>query len=218
MHNNFGHKVILRMLLLTGVLVTVGLASPAKEAEEALRKSAAFFREAKAISLNFRVRIHYEVTGEQASHEGDLLVGQGDRFRLRIPGQQHFSDGVNLWQFNETQKQVLLKSLLDLEGAFHPSEILFKYLKCKPLALEREVVNGKNLLHLKLDPKGHITSLTQMSVWLDPANHSPVRMKTVDITGNQSFYEIFRLQRNPPVNENDFTFRIPPGVDELDMR
>lgn len=187
-------------------------------AEEALNKSAAYFNSAKILSLDFQVKVKYQVSGEESRQNGSLLVGQGDKFRLVLPGQKVQSDGVTLWQFNESQKQVLIKSLLDLESAFHPSEVLFKYLKCKPISIEKKDIDGQATYRLLLDPTNYIRSFTAMEVWLKTTDHSPVRLKTVDVSGNISWYEITNLRRDPPVKESDFVFVLPAGVEEIDMR
>lgn len=188
------------------------------EAEAILSKSAVYFREAQSLSFEFKVDVHYEVSDEDVSYAGDLLIGQSDRFRLQTQGQAYYCDGVTLWQYNESQKQVLIKSLLDLESAFHPTEVLFKYLRCKPISMKSDKWKGKPVYVLQLDPKEYIRAFKAMEVWLNPDDYSPVRLLTVDVTGNKSVYEISKLTRNEKVSESDFVFKTPAGVQEFDMR
>jgi outer membrane lipoprotein carrier protein len=212
---NHMNKFLKTLILLTLTAFTSVFSS---EATQVLSKSAEYFNKAKNVSLDFTVKVHYEVTDETKNYTGDILIGQKDHFRLRIPGMLMMSDGVNLWQHNIDQKQVLVKSLLDMENSFHPSEMLFRYLRCQPLDIQKKTHNGKAVYLLKLDPKNQIKSMTAMEVWLLASDYSPVRLKTTDVSGNTSWYEISNMARDIKVSDSDYEFKTPAGVEEIDMR
>jgi len=199
-------------------LLVVTTQSFAQDAKSVLQKSSDFFDQADNIYIDFSVKTHYEVTDETNVSDGDLLLGDGDEFRLRVPGLEYYSDGVNLWQVNTASKQVLAKSLLDLDGGLHPSELLFRYLRCKPLAVKKDQLDGQEVYVLQLDPTGEIKIATKMEVWLDAKNFSPLRLKTIDVSKNTSWYTIKDLKTNIQVKHEDFVYKAPKGVEVIDMR
>lgn len=187
-------------------------------ADEAMAKSQAWFKSGKAWSLDFQLQVFYAESPDIVSQKGSLLVADGDRFRLDVVGIKFVSDGESLWQYNPEQKQVLIKAIEDLSSAFHPSELLFKYLGCKAKELKQAEFNKQKLWVLKLDPSKYAGQFSQMEVWLSPKDFSPVRLFTVDPAGNSSWYNIVNLKVEKNVSAEDFKFKSMKDVDEIDMR
>lgn len=199
------------------VLVGVSVGWSAK-ADSLLARSAVFFKNQPGLSFDFEVLVRYAATGELGTQKGSLLVGERDRFRLKTPAMEFYSDGVNLWQYNPAQGQVMVKLLADLENKFHPSQILFKYLGCKALTYREETWQGQKLHALELDPSRYKDQFRAMEVWLDPKTLGPVRLKTEDNLGNISWYTVKNLKKTGRPQDSEFIFVAPPGVDEIDMR
>ena len=187
-------------------------------ASEALAKSQAWFKSGKAWNLDFQVQVFYSDSPDIVSQRGTLLVADADRFKLQVAGIEFTSDGESLWQYNPEQNQVLIKAVEDLSSAFHPSEMLFKYLNCKAKELKEGEFNKQKLWVLKLDASKYAGQFDQMEVWLSQKDFSPVRLFTVDPTGNSSWYNIINLKVVKKVSSEDFKFKSRKGVDEIDMR
>ena len=190
----------------------------ALSASEAMAKSQGWFKSGKAWDLEFKLQVFYAESPDIVSQQGSLVVADGDRFKLDIAGIKFYSDGESLWQYNVEQKQVLIKAVEDLSSSLHPSELLFKYLNCKATELGEGVFNGKKLWVLKLDPSKYAGQFTKMEVWLDQKDFSPVRLFTVDPSGNSSWYNIIKLKVVKNVSTEDFKYKPQKGVDEIDRR
>ncbi len=191
--------------------------SSAQSADELMAKSKAWFKSSKAWSLKFRLVHEYAGSKDKVSQSGSLLVGEDNRFRLQVPGIAFYSDGASLWQWNQEQKQVLIKSLADLSGAFHPSELLFKYLNCKAVSATKSIWNGKPVWILKLDPLPYANQFSAMEVYLG-SDYAPLRLITVDSTGSTSWYDILDLKKESNPGDAEFKFKSSPDIDEIDMR
>jgi len=190
----------------------------AGEADELLKKSAETFRQAQGWSFTFVLESGVQGEAPRGTAKGSLLIGSGDRFRLEMPGQQVISDGVTLWQYNPTRAQVLIRNVADQKDNMHPSEALFRYLKCKPLSVAKVQMNGESVHHMKLDPKGQIKGYTQMEVWLRSTDYTPVQIVAIDKSGTKNLYRISQLKKNPQLAKDAFRFVVPADVDEVDMR
>jgi outer membrane lipoprotein carrier protein len=187
-------------------------------ADEAMEKSKNWFKSGKAWKLEFQVQMFYSETPDIVSQKGSLMVADGDRFTLDIAGIKFYSDGESLWQHNVEQKQVLIKAVEDLSSSLHPSELLFKYLGCKARELKEAEFNKQKLWVLKLDPSKYAGQFDQMEVWLSQKDFSPVRLFTVDPSGNATWYNIMNLKVVKQVSPDDFKYKPVKGVDEIDMR
>lgn len=190
----------------------------ALSAQEAMSKSQAWFKTANAWSLDFKLQVFYAESPDVASQQGSLLVAEGNRFKLDIAGIKFYSDGESLWQYNVDQKQVLIKAVEDLSSSLHPSELLFKYLNCKAEKLGEGEFSGQKLWVLTLNPSKYAGQFTKMEVWLSKKDFSPVRLYTVDPSGNASWYNIVNLKVVKKFKDDDFRYKPIKGVDEIDMR
>ncbi len=204
-----------KILAFCAVSLSLVWASPA---DSVMTLSKKWFDSGKAWAFNFRVRIDYAGSPESGFQAGDLLVTQGDMFRLRMTGMAIYSDGKNFWQWNKEQKQVLLKLLEDMESNMHPSELLFKYLQCKPISMKQEKWNNQTANVIVLDASKYDKEFSAMEVWLSAKDASPMRLITEDRLGNVSTYEISNLKRQNKVNKDDFVLKPEKGVDVIDMR
>ncbi|MGL1903480.1 MAG: outer-membrane lipoprotein carrier protein LolA [Fibrobacterales bacterium] len=187
-------------------------------AQQALDKSSAFFNTLNTFSLSFQVKTLYDITEEEKEYTGTLLVGPKDKFVLDHSELNMVSDGVTIWEHRKAHKQVLIRSLIDMESGFHTSEIIFKYLKCTPLTIAHKKEGGTSYLILTLDPSKQITYLKGMKVWLDPTDFSPKRLKTMDVSDNTSWYTIKNFKSNPSVIEGTFTSTPASHLEIIDMR
>ena len=204
------YLVFLLLALVQGVF--------ALTAEQVLDKSKTWFKSGKAWSLNFRAQVYQADSPDINTQSGSLVVAEGDKFKLDLLGIKFYSDGESLWQWNVEQKQVLIKAVEDLSSALHPSELLFKYLNCKAQKLAEGEFSGKKLWVLTLDPSKYAGQFTKMEVWLDKKDFSPVRLYTVDPSGNASWYNIINLKVVKSYKDDDFRYKAIKGVDEIDMR
>ena len=164
------------------------------------------------------MQLFYADSPDIVNQQGKLMVAEGDKFKLELAGIKFYSDGESMWQHNVEQKQVLIKAVEDLSSSLHPSELLFKYLNCKALSVGEGAFGGQKLWVLKLDPSKYKGQFTQMEVWLSQKDFSPVRLFTVDPSGNSSWYNIVNLKVMKNVSVEDFRYKALPGVDEIDMR
>lgn len=187
-------------------------------ATEAMEKSKNWFKSSDTWSFKFRAETFLADSPSSGIQSGELLVGSKNRFRLSIPGITFISDGESLWQWNIEQKQVLIKAVADLESSLHPSELLFKYLNCKALSLKENEWKGKKVYVLTLSPEQYADQFVEMEVWLSQKDFSPVRLYTVDVMKNSTWYDVSEWKTLKNVKPENFKFKTPAGIDEIDMR
>ncbi len=202
--------------IFTMLLLTVAYAL-ANQADSLLKCSASYFGKDAEFKFNFQMLTRVASTGEEIQRSGTLLTSKNNRFALTMPDLQILSDGVNLWQYNPLQKQVLIKLISDLENKLQPSEVLFRYLNTKAISTKKELWKNKSVHALSLNPDKYKDQFKSMEVWLLPLDCSPVRLHTIDNFGNDTWYSIENLSKGK-FSEKEFKFTAPSGTDEIDMR
>lgn len=190
----------------------------AASADSVMALSKKWFDSGKGWEFNFKLRIDYAGVPETGYQAGKVLVADKDRFRLQMSGLSIYCDGKNFWQWNKDQNQVLLKLLEDMESEMHPSELLFKYLSCKPLSMKTETVGKEKAYVITLDASKYGKNFSGMEVFLREKDASPVRLVTTDPVGNVSTYEISNLKRRDKLEPAEFVLKPEAGVDLIDMR
>ena len=205
------------MFKLFTMLCLLFLPALATQADSLLQCSANYFGKNAGIKFNFQMLTRVANTGEEIQKSGTLITSGENKFALTMSDLQVMSDGVNLWQYNPLQKQVLVKLISDLENKLQPSEILFRYLNTKAINVKKEFWKGKNVHALNLNPSKYKDQFKAMEVWLLPTDCSPVRLHTIDNFGNDTWYSIENLNKGK-FSDKEFKFNVPTGVDEIDMR
>jgi outer membrane lipoprotein carrier protein len=120
------------------LLFLLALPAMAAQADSLLQCSAAYFGKNAEFKFNFQMLTRVASTGEEIQKKGTLITSGENKFALTMSDLQVMSDGVNLWQYNPLQKQVLIKLISDLENKLQPSEILFRDLNTKALSTKKE--------------------------------------------------------------------------------
>jgi len=189
----------------------------ASQADSLLKCSADYFGKDAEFKFDFQMLTRVAGTGEEIQRSGTLLTSKNNRFALTMYDLQILSDGVNLWQYNPLQKQVLIKLISDLENKLQPSEILFRYLNTKAVSTKKELWKNKSVHALSLNSDKYKDQFKSMEVWLLPSDCSPVRLHTIDNFSNDTWYSIENLNKGK-FSEKEFKFNAPPGTDEIDMR
>ena len=203
------------LMLAVSALAVNAFAAPA---DSVMALSKKWFNSGKAWSFDFQVRVDYAGSPATGHQSGNLLVTGKDMFRLQLQGMAIYCDGTNFWQWNQEQNQVLLKLLEDMESNMHPSEILFKYLQCKPISMKQDKIGKKTANVITLDASKYGKDFSEMEVWLSTKDASPMRLVSIDRLGNASNYEISNLKKLDRVNRDDFVLKPAKGVDIIDMR
>ncbi|MDR2593335.1 MAG: outer membrane lipoprotein carrier protein LolA [Fibromonadaceae bacterium] len=199
------------------ILFLLSLPAMATQADSLLQCSANYFGKNAGLKFNFQMLTRVATTGEEIQKSGMLITSGENKFALTMSDLQVMSDGVNLWQYNPLQKQVLIKLISDLENKLQPSEILFRYLNTKAISTKNELWKNKNVHSLNLNPSKYKDQFKAMEVWLLPTDCSPVRLHTIDNFGNDTWYSIENLTKGK-FADKEFKFKAPAGVDEIDMR
>lgn len=203
----------LRVLLVFITSTLTATALHAKEAEEGRRRLDNFLAGLVTLSAQFEQRVYDEAGVVLETASGDLDIARPGKFSWNylMPYRQTIvSDGQSLWLYDEELAQVTVNAMqtnaagsaaqllgedIDLDAQYHISE-----------------AGGRALARwVKLVPKTDGQQYTAVEIGLGPNTLSAMRL--TDNLGQVTELRFSELQRNPPLENERFVFKIPPGVD-----
>ncbi len=209
------------LFLLLGIFLLVGGAEAKKtlSVQKILAKFHARSQKIRTLKADFQQTFHWTMVDETQKFSGKLIIGEGDRFRLETPEQVIVSDGKTLWTYDAGKKQVIIDDAQHSGDDLLPRKLLLKFEKNYTARfLREEKVDGIPCFVIELTSKTEDTFIPKMTVWIDQKTYLTRRLKYVDVNENVTTYELQKIQINQPVPDSVFRYKIPRGVDVIDMR
>lgn len=207
------------MLWLSVALLIAPLLNPGISAEKVIKKVQKKFDSIRDFSAEFQETFHWELADETQSIKGKIYLKGGDKFRLETQDQIIVSDGRTLWTYSPITNQVIIDDLEKTEEALLPRDLLFKYVReYSPHLLAEEKTKGRRIYKLELIPKDRDEFIQRMEIWVDGKDWITKKISYIDINGNKRIYEISNIRINQGLEEGFFIFKIPQGVEIIDMR
>ncbi|MFC1585345.1 outer membrane lipoprotein carrier protein LolA [Fibrobacterota bacterium] len=177
-----------------------------------------YYSTARSLVIEFKADMYWSATEEWNPSQGKLWLWGKNQFHLFLPEIEVVSDGKTLWKYSRENKQVVVENFEDSGESTHPSQILFEFLQCEPLSLERIREKKRQYYRIVLDASKHSRNFDSLVVYLDPKSHAPQVIKTLDAAENRSIYRIRKMKRDVGFKKKDFVFSIPKGVEVVDVR
>jgi len=155
---------------------------------------------------------------DQISHsQGVFYLSRPDRFRWVYKGEYPryiIADGRTIWLVEEDIQQVSQRSQKSaLEGT--PASLFTSDLNLERDFEIKDLGQRMGLGWLKLVPKKEDSQFEQILLAFE--GDQLKRMEMADRFGQVTRFDFFDLKRNPPLEDNLFTFVPPPGYDILDQ-
>jgi outer membrane lipoprotein-sorting protein len=187
-------------------------AAALKEARTALEALSAKNRNAASVSLAFTSRVMGADGNWTPSSGGSLVTADSGRFRLKHAQGTVISDGRTLWQHFPSTKQVVIRAATRDGG--NAGGVLLRFLQAKALSADR-AAGG---LRITLDPASVGENLDSLVITLSSDVATVRRVETQDPAGNRAEYAVTSLRYDGRPGRGAFTFKVPDGVEVVDMR
>ncbi|MEJ2637619.1 MAG: outer-membrane lipoprotein carrier protein LolA, partial [Calditrichia bacterium] len=162
----------------------------------------------------------FKLTGLENEIFGTLWMSQDNKFRLETEDQIIVSNGEVYWRYNKLDNQVLIdyakKSQQDVflnNFLFHIADLYYSQV------LSEEKEDNQKVYELKLTPRNPDESFfSYIKVWIVDKSWDLKRVTYVDYNDNESEYKIEKLVIDPKLPPDIFQFKIPQGIDVVDLR
>lgn len=213
-----GRRVRVRALgmAMLAVLMLAGSAPAAEPAAllDGLRRA---YDDTADLTARFVQTAHLTAVGMDREARGRVAFKKTGKMRWTYEGddpQEIVSDGETLWVHQVRDRTVLRQELaavpeasrvaLDLLGGFQGVERSFEVGSCGDLCLV-------------LTPREARPDLSRVLVDVAPGGAEVRAVTTEDPLGNRTRVEFLDVRRNTGLGDEPFAFRVPEGVQVLDM-
>jgi outer membrane lipoprotein-sorting protein len=214
-------KKIQGVLLVLAAALFVSMASPVLAQND---KRAAAILDAMSDKYknlkSYKAAFTYNPEGGRAM-KGDATV-KGDKFRLKLAGQEIFNDGKIMATYIKETNEVNIQDYDPAEiGDLNPTQIYTAYKKGYKYSFVKESKEGGQTYEtVQLVPTTQYSKVAKVLIKVNKADKS---IKSWDIlmgNGQHVIYKIDSFQPNASVTDNFFTFNAKqyPGVEVVDLR
>ena len=204
--------------LITALLVgfTLPAEAQANKAASILDAMSAKYKDMKSYKADFL----YSSEGGR-DLKGEVTV-KGDKFRLKMGGQEIFNDAKTMSTYVKETNEVNVQDYDPAElGDLNPTQIFTAYKKnYKSKFLNESKEGGQTYETVELTPTSSYAKFAKVQLKINRADKSLKSWRILMSNGQQVTYTITSLQPNVTVSDSYFVFNAKqyPGVEVVDLR
>ena len=213
-------------LVLIGTVIhaQINLKDPVQSDPEAKRILDAVsnkFKSFKSVLANFIYRVENS-SGKALSNKAGKVYMKGTKYRVSFGGQDIFCDGVNVYSYDKSAKEVTVTKL-DASGSTITPQKLFTNFYDKDFLYKlngEKKVKGKTFQEIEMTPNDKNKPFHKVYVLVDKAGKTIYSTSVMEKTGNKCVYTVSSMKPNAAVADSQFVFDKSkyPGVEVIDLR
>ncbi len=146
---------------------------------------------------------------------------KGDKYRLELPEQQVYNNGITVWTYLPANKEVNIDNFDPKSDELNPSKIFEMYKKgFKYLLLGDKSEAGVLCDEIDLVPEKKEAQYFKIKMMISKKDKSVASWTMFDRGGNRYKYIITKFTPNVKVDDSYFAFDLKkfPGVEAVDLR
>lgn len=198
------------------------------EAAELLKKISEKYQGYKNVSADFTVIIQRPKLKPQDDDKKYIdsirgfVILQGEKFYIKVRGQEIYCDGKNLWTYNALDRETQLNLFEESDDMLSPSKVFGLYKEGFIYQIkEKKRVGGKSITVIEMSPSAaKKLSYFKVDVGIDEATQQIVETKVYERNGSRYTYKLTKQTPNVTTGESTFTYdpKKHPGVKVVDLR
>lgn len=150
---------------------------------------------------------------------GTFLFKKPNKYRVEFENQLIVTNGVTVWSYSEQNNQVLIDKFKLKERSLSPERILTAAPEDYNATLVgREKAPRGEAIVLKLIPRDPSSLIKSMKLWVHEADWLIHRVEILDQHGKETTYRVSSFKTNIGIADTSFVYRVPAGVDVVDLR
>ena len=152
--------------------------------------------------------------------QGEIIV-QGDKFRLKMNGQEIINDGSTVWTYLEDANEVNIDNYSPEEGDISPTQIYNAYQRgFKYNYIGDDMVNGEKSYIVDLTPENTNNQFYKIRLLISQKDNTLKKWQIYEKNGTQYTYLITNFTPEGTLDQEVFTFNKKKhrGVEVVDLR
>lgn len=190
-------------------------------AKKVLDAVSAKFKTFSSVQAGFTYKVE-NAAGKALSTKTGTLYMKGAKYRVSFGGQEIFSDGKTVWNYDKSSNEVTISNL-DASGGMITPQKLFTNFYDKDFY---SVLNGekkagaKTIQEIEMTPVDKTKAFHKVYIYVDKAAQTISSTKVLENGGNRYSYTVSNMKTNAAIAETQFTFVKGnyPGVEVVDLR
>ena len=209
----------IKKLLVLVLFLSATVVNAQEKSETIVAKIRQTYEKLESLRGEFEQQYTWSLAGETQTLNGTLYLKKGDRYRVETPNQMIITDGKTVWTYALDKKQVMVDRLEKSKENPLPRDLILKYTHdFKAKLLRSEKVGAADCYVLALTPREEEAYVQSVTAWIDKTTYLAPRIEQIDINDNKTIYLLKNVQRNTPIADELFTFKIPADAEVVDMR
>jgi len=206
-------------LLISGSVVVAQANDPA--AKQVLDAVSAKFKTFSSVQAGFSYKVE-DAKGKTISTKTGTVWMKGNKYRVSFGGQEIFSDGNTVWNYDKSTNEVTINNV-DASGTALTPQKLFTnfYDKDFLYLLNGEKKAGSKILQeIEMTPTDKSKPFHKVYLQVDKTAKTIYSTKVLENGGNRYTYTVSSMKTNGALTDNQFAFdkKKYPGVEEVDLR
>jgi outer membrane lipoprotein carrier protein len=216
-------KILSVVLLMLATFFTVqaqppkGMGNSDPDAKKILDAVSARFKSFKSVQSNFSLKIENAANKIMGNKKGTVYM-KGTKYRIRVPGQDIFCDGSNVWTVDAASKEITLTKVDPSNSAITPQK-LFTNFYDKDF-LYKLNSDAKGIQEIELTPIDKTKMFHKVIVFINKAAKTITSTKVFEKAGNRYTYTVSDMNTTSNISDATFAFdkKNYPGMELVDLR
>ena len=217
-------KIIIAFSFLLAATASFAQAAGTKtdpNAKKVLDAVSAKFKTFSTVQAGFTYKVE-NAAGKALSTKTGTLFMKGSKYRVSFGGQEIFSDGKTVWNYDKGSNEVTISNL-DASGGMITPQKLFTNFYDKDFysVLNGEKKSGaKTIQEIEMTPVDKSKAFHKVYIYVDKAAQTISSTKVLENGGNRYSYNVSNMKTNGAMADAQFTFvkASYPGVEVVDLR
>jgi outer membrane lipoprotein carrier protein len=214
-------KLYLLLTFLSSGLIMFAQTSNDPDAKKVLDAVSTKFKTFKTVKATFTYKVE-NAAGKALSTKTGFILMKGTKYRVSFGGQEIFSDGKTVWNYDKAANEVTISNLDASAGTITPQKLFTNFYDNDFLyKLNGEKKMGaKTLQEIEMTPTDKSKPFHKVYVLVDKNAKTLYSTKVLEKGGNKYSYTVANMNTTTAMADNQFVFDKSkyPGVEVVDLR
>ncbi len=210
---------VVMVLLFSGSVTTAQSNDPA--AKQVLDAVSAKFKTFSSVQAGFTYKVE-DAKGKTISTKTGTVWMKGNKYRVSFGGQEIFSDGKTVWNYDKSSNEVTINNVDASSNALTPQKLFTNFYDKDFLYLlnGEKKLGAKTMQEIEMTPTDKSKPFHKVYLQVDKAAKTIYSTKVLENGGNRYTYTVSNMKTNAALTDNQFVFDKAkyPGVEEVDLR
>jgi outer membrane lipoprotein carrier protein len=214
---NHKTRTILFIMLLLWPLSGSAFALDSKAIVDAIQKQ---YDATDTFQARFIQKSYLKILGQSQKAEGSVSIKKPGKMKWEYKAPDHqvlVSNKQGLWLYLPDEKQVTKMKSQSIYSSNTPALFLAGRGKLTESFTIGKVTEENGIYIAELIPRDKVQSLSKMVLLADKKNFQIVGSRVYDSLGNRTEMLFSNIETNPNLKEKLFQFKVPKGVELIDL-